>query len=46
MLVSSALAEADLAAMGLEGLAGRWVGGFTAAQAAYLDWHRRWVFVR
>lgn len=46
VLVSPALAEADLAAMGLEGLAGRCVGPFTAAQAGYLAWHRRWVFVR
>lgn len=45
VLVSPALAEADLAAMGLEGLAGRCVGRFTKAQAGYLDWHRRWVFV-
>jgi hypothetical protein len=44
-LVSPALAEADLAAMGLEGLAGRCVGGFTPAQAGYLEWHRRWVLV-
>lgn len=43
--VSPALAQADLAAMGLEGLAGRRVGPFAAAQAGYLDWHRRWVFV-
>jgi hypothetical protein len=41
----AALAGADLAAMGLEGLAGRRVGPFTAAQAGYLVWHRRWVFV-
>ncbi|MDP1738954.1 MAG: HNH endonuclease [Caulobacter sp.] len=45
VLVSPALAGADLAAMGLEGLAGRCVGPFTAAQAGYLAWHRRWVFV-
>lgn len=45
VLVSPALAAADLAAMGLEGLAGRCVGTFTAAQAGYLEWHRRWVFV-
>jgi hypothetical protein len=45
VLVSAALAEGDLAAMGLEGLAGRCVGGFTAAQAGYLAWHRRWVLV-
>ena len=45
VLVSQALAGADLAAMGLEGLAGRCVGPFTPAQAGYLDWHRRWVFV-
>ena len=45
VLVSPALADADLAAMGLEGLAGRCVGPFTAAQAVYLEWHRRWVFV-
>jgi putative restriction endonuclease len=43
--VSPALAAADLAAMGLQGLAGRRVGGFTPAQAGYLDWHRRWVFL-
>lgn len=45
VLVSPALAQADLAAMGLEGLAGRCVGGFTKAQAGYLAWHRWWVFV-
>jgi putative restriction endonuclease len=45
VLVSPALAGADLAAMGLEGLAGRCVGGFTAAQAGYLGWRRRWVFL-
>ncbi|HRD28516.1 MAG TPA: HNH endonuclease signature motif containing protein, partial [Caulobacter sp.] len=45
VLVSPALVEADLAAMGLAGLAARCVGPFTAAQAGYLDWHRRWVFV-
>jgi hypothetical protein len=44
-LVSPALARADLAAMGLDGLGERSVGPFTAAQAGYLDWHRRWVFV-
>jgi len=43
--VSPALGAADLAAMGLQGLAGRRVGGFTPAQAGYLDWHRRWVFL-
>jgi putative restriction endonuclease len=43
--ISPALAGADLAAMGLEGLPGRCVGGFTEAQAEYLDWHRRWVFL-
>lgn len=43
--VSPALARADLAAMGLDGLEARSVGSFTEAQAAYLDWHRRWVFV-
>jgi putative restriction endonuclease len=43
--VSPALAGADLAAMGLEGLPGRCVGGFTDAQAGYLGWHRRWVFL-
>lgn len=45
VLVSPALAGADLAAMELEGLAARCVGGFTDAQAGYLDWHRRWVLV-
>ena len=44
-LVSPALARADLAAMGLDGLGERCVGPFTEAQAGYLDWHRRWVFV-
>lgn len=43
--VSPALPQADLTAMGLEGLAERSVGPFTPAQAEYLDWHRRWVFV-
>lgn len=45
VLVSPALARADLAAMGLEGLAGRCVGAFTDAQAGYLGWRRRWVFL-
>jgi hypothetical protein len=43
--VSPALPAADLAAMGLAGLEGRCVGPFTAAQAGYLAWHRRWVFL-
>lgn len=44
-LVSPALSREDLAAMGLDGLGERSVGPFTQAQAGYLDWHRRWVFV-
>lgn len=43
--VSPALARVDLAAMGLAGLEALTVGPFTEAQAGYLDWHRRWVFV-
>lgn len=45
VLVSPSLAEADLVAMGLEGLTARRVGPFTQARAGYLHWHRRWVFV-
>ena len=45
VLVSAGLSAGDLAAMGLEGLDTRNVGVFTQAQAAYLDWRRRWVFL-
>ena len=45
VLVSAGLSAADLAAMGLDGLTARNVGPFAPAQAAYLDWRRRWVLL-
>lgn len=44
-LVSPRLDAADLRRLGLAGLTAHAVRPFTARQAAYLDWHRRWVFV-
>lgn len=44
-LVSPRLDGADLKKMGLAGLARRPPAPFTTRQAAYLDWHRRWVFL-
>ena len=44
-LVSPRLDAADLARMGLAGLTAATARPFTARQAGYLDWHRRWVFL-
>jgi putative restriction endonuclease len=45
VLVSPRLPPADLARMGLRRLADRRVRPFAERQAAYLAWHRDWVFL-
>lgn len=45
VLVSPRLQLTDLVRLGLRGITGRNVRPFADRQAAYLAWHRRWVFL-